>query len=109
MGRKISDMLPQKVTSVARWLGTYPGETDCVITSVRVVPGFKPNTTQLVIKVDKGGCLLNVNQENQDTLMAAFGDDDTAWVGKSIHVSPKTITFKGTLMTVLEMAPAEKK
>lgn len=107
MGRKISELLPQKVTSVARWLGVYPGQTECAITGLQTVKGFKPDTLQLVIQVDKGGCLLNVNGENQDVLIAAFGDDADAWIGKRIVVGSKTIPFKGQLVTVLTFTPVK--
>lgn len=48
---------------------------------------------------------LTLNKTNADTIASAFGDDETAWVGKKVVLSPAKTKFQGNIVDTIRVTP----
>ena len=66
-----------------------------------------PSKRKAVIFVRGGTKGIVCNKTNAITLGDAFGKDFSAWVGKTVTITPENTTFGGKLVKALRLYPAQ--
>lgn len=62
---------------------------------------------RLVLGFHETERLLSLNATNGRTLIAAFGDETSAWVGKAIRLTVRQVDYKGQPVDAIRVAPIE--
>ena len=62
---------------------------------------------RLVLGFHETERLLSLNATNGRALIAAFGDETSAWVGKAIRLTVLPVDYRGTQVPAIRVAAAE--